>query len=85
MKKNVTIESIAKTVGDLGIMMKRGFLRSSCNAGHKIILFPLDLLRNYVRYEIFKFGLRRSKNYEAYTAYMLNNFCKAAAQIWESQ
>ena len=45
----------------------------------------LDLLRNYVRYEIFKFDLRRSKNYEAYTAYMLNNFCKAAAQIWESQ
>ena len=27
MKKNVTIESIAKTVGDLGIMMKRGFSR----------------------------------------------------------
>ena len=45
----------------------------------------LDLLRNYFRHEISKFEARRSKNYEAYTPYMLNNFCKAVAQIWESQ
>ncbi|MDZ4285735.1 MAG: hypothetical protein U1A23_02295, partial [Candidatus Sungbacteria bacterium] len=29
--------------------------------------------------------LRRSKNYEAYTAYMLNNFSEAAAEIWKLQ
>ena len=48
-------------------------------------ILMLDLLRNYFRHEISKFEARRSKNYEAYTAYMLNNFCKAVAQIWESQ
>ncbi|MEK7075128.1 MAG: hypothetical protein AAB968_05170, partial [Patescibacteria group bacterium] len=26
-----------------------------------------------------------SKNYEAYTAYMLNNFCEVAAEIWKLQ
>ena len=32
-----------------------------------------------------KFLARRSKNYEAYTVYMLNNFCKAVAEIWTLQ
>lgn len=51
----------------------------------KMRFFPLDLLRNYFRSEIFRFRLRRSKNFEAYMAYMLKNFCKAVAEIWELQ
>ena len=45
----------------------------------------IDLLINYFRYEISRFLARRSKNYEAYTAYMLNNFYEVGAEIWESQ
>ena len=45
----------------------------------------IDLLRNYFRYEMFRFRARRSKNYEAYTVYMLNNFCKVVAEMWKSQ
>ena len=45
----------------------------------------LDLLINYFRHEIFRFRARRRKNYEAYTAYMLNNFYEVGAEIWESQ
>ena len=45
----------------------------------------LDLLINYFRHEIFRFRARRRKNYEAYTAYMLNNFSEVGAEIWESQ
>ncbi|MDP2593052.1 MAG: hypothetical protein Q8P52_00155, partial [bacterium] len=33
------------------------------------------------RWISFQFRARRSKNYEAYTAYLLNNFCKAVAEI----
>ncbi|MDP3996189.1 MAG: hypothetical protein Q8P86_00655 [bacterium] len=29
----------------------------------------------------FQFRARRSKNYEAYTEYLLNNFCKDVAEI----
>ena len=36
----------------------------------------IDLLRKDFRSEIFRFRARRSKNYEAYTAYMLSNFYK---------
>ena len=49
------------------------------------MLIKLDLLRKYLRSEIFRFRARRSKNYEAYTAYMLNNFCEVAAEIWKLQ
>ena len=59
----------------------------------------LDLLRKDFRSEMFRFRrrgvplkrehlasvLRRSKNYEAYTVYMLNNFCKAVVEIWRLQ
>ena len=34
---------------------------------------------------MFRFRARRSKNYETYTAYMLNNFCKVVAEIWTSE
>ena len=37
----------------------------------------LDLLRNYFRNEMFRFRARRSKNYEVYTAYTLNNFSES--------
>ncbi|MDP3996731.1 MAG: hypothetical protein Q8P86_03505 [bacterium] len=33
------------------------------------------------RWISFQFRARRSKNYEAYTEYLLNNFCKAVAEI----
>jgi len=33
------------------------------------------------RDEIFRFRVRRRKNFEAYTAYMLKNFYKAVAEI----
>ena len=39
-----------------------------------------DLLRKDFRSEIVRFRARRRKNYEAYTAYMLSNFCKAVGQ-----
>jgi hypothetical protein len=45
----------------------------------------IDLLRKDFRSEIIRFRVRRSKNYEAYTAYMLNNFCKAVAEIRKLQ
>lgn len=38
------------------------------------------MLNNF-RSEIFRFLARRSKNFEAYTAYMLRNFYKAIAKI----
>ncbi|MDP3996436.1 MAG: hypothetical protein Q8P86_01930 [bacterium] len=33
------------------------------------------------RWISFQFRARRSKNYEAYTAYLLSNFCKDVAEI----
>ncbi|MDP2593211.1 MAG: hypothetical protein Q8P52_00985 [bacterium] len=33
------------------------------------------------RWISFQFRARRSKNYEAYTEYLLSDFCKAAAEI----
>jgi len=45
----------------------------------------IDLLRKDFRSEIFRFRARRSKNYEAYTPYMLNNFCEVVAEIWKLQ
>ena len=45
----------------------------------------IDLSPNNFRHEIFRFRARRSKNYEAYTVYMLNNFYEVAAEIWKSQ
>ncbi|MDP3996161.1 MAG: hypothetical protein Q8P86_00510, partial [bacterium] len=33
------------------------------------------------RWISFQFRARRSKNYEAYTEYLLNNFCEAVAEI----
>ena len=47
-------------------------------------VFLLDLPPYNVRYEIPRFQARRSKNYEAYTVYMLNNFYKVVAEILES-
>ena len=44
-----------------------------------------DLLRKDFRSEIVRFRARRRKNYEAYTAYMLNNFFKVVAEIWKLQ
>src|SRR3990167_8489999 len=44
-----------------------------------------DLLRKDFRSEIVIFRARRRKNYEAYTAYMLNNFFKVVAEIWKLQ
>ncbi len=41
----------------------------------------LDLSPNNFRDEISRFLARRRKNYEAYTAYMLNNFSEVAAEI----
>ncbi len=45
----------------------------------------VDLSAYNFRSEISKFRARRSKNYEAYTAYMLNNFCEVGAEIWKLQ
>jgi len=41
----------------------------------------LDLSPYNFRHEIFRFRARRSKNYEAYTEYMLNNFYEVGAEI----
>src|SRR3989344_914363 len=49
------------------------------------IYSSLDLLRKDFRSEIVRFRARRRKNYEAYTAYMLNNFFKVVAEIWKLQ
>ena len=48
-------------------------------------IYIIDLLINYFRHEISRFRARVRKNYEAYTAYMLNNFSEVGAEIWESQ
>ena len=45
----------------------------------------LDLSPYNFRYEIPRFRARRSKNYEAYTVYMLNNFYEVVAEILELQ
>ena len=45
----------------------------------------IDLSPYNFRSEIFRFRARRSKNYEAYTLYMLNNFYEVAAEIWKLQ
>jgi len=45
----------------------------------------LDLSSDKFRHEIFRFRARRNKNYEAYTLYMLNNFCEVVAEIWKLQ
>ena len=45
----------------------------------------LDLLRKDFRSEIFRFRVRRRKNSEAYTEYMLKNFYKAVVEIWRLQ
>ncbi|MDO8505439.1 MAG: hypothetical protein Q7S48_02605 [bacterium] len=43
--------------------------------------FTLDLSLNNFRSEMFRFRARRSRNFEAYTQYLLRNFCKAVAEI----
>ena len=48
-----------------------------------MIFLLLDLSPNNFRYEIFRFRARRSKNYEAYTAYMLNNFIRCRSRNLE--
>ncbi|MDP3996114.1 MAG: hypothetical protein Q8P86_00255, partial [bacterium] len=49
--------------------------------------FATDFVSTALSYETrfrwisFQFRARRSKNYEAYTEYLLNNFCKDVAEI----
>jgi len=38
-----------------------------------------------IRSEIIRFRARRRKNYEAYTAYTVNNLFKVVAEIWKLQ
>jgi len=44
-----------------------------------------DLRRKDFRGEIIRFRARRRKNYEADTAYMVNNLFKVVAEIWQLQ
>src|SRR3989344_286788 len=61
------------------------FYRKRSERSRTHFKFKIDLLRKDFRSEIIRFRARRRKNYEAYTAYMLNNFFKVVAEIWKLQ